>query len=139
MRASPRGLALFILRPRGRILFSAPHLLFLCLAQRKRRCAAGGGEEKENAGVRIVGLSRKPTAVFPQMLVLVDLTCFSFRCRCHGRNRSFAACERRKNYNRFSGGMYVGKTLCAKRASNCSLKAGNRGAERSEIFSKKEV
>ena len=33
--------------------------------------------------------------------------------------------------------MYVGKTLCAKRASNCSLKAGNRGAERSEIFSKK--
>ncbi|MBR2483433.1 MAG: hypothetical protein IKB53_01675 [Oscillospiraceae bacterium] len=103
------------------------------------RYAATVFQEKENARVRIVGLPRKPTAVFPQMLVLVDLTCFSFRCRCHGRNRSFAACERRKNYNRFSGGMHVGKTLCAKRASNCSLKAGNRGAERSEIFSKKEV
>jgi hypothetical protein len=45
----------------------------------------------------------------------------------------FRARWREIKSNRFSGGVYAGKTLCAERASNCSPEADNRGAERSEI------
>ncbi len=44
-----------------------------------------------------------------------------------------------KKSNRFSRGVYVGKTLCAERASNCAPKAHNRGAERSETLLKKDA
>ena len=46
--------------------------------------------------------------------------------------RVSAARRRQKNQIVFSGGMYVGKTLCAKRASNRPPQADDRGAERSE-------
>ena len=56
------------------------------------------------------------------------------RCqRVEKASQSSAARRRRKKMKLFSGGVYVGKTLCAERASNRLPWADDRGAERSEI------
>ena len=65
----------------GAVCFSPP-FSFSLACQRKRKCAAGGGKEKENAAVRIGSLTGRPTTVLVQVQLLVDLTCSSFRCRC---------------------------------------------------------
>ena len=53
--------------------------------------------------------------------------------------QEFRARRREIPYNRFSRGVYVGKTPCAERASNCLPQADNRGEERSEPPSKKRL
>ena len=45
--------------------------------------------------------------------------------------QEFSARRRQIKSNSFSRSVYVGKTLCAERSSNCALLAHNRGAERS--------
>ena len=54
-----------------------------------------------------------------------------FQCSKKPRRVPPPAGDGRKS-NRFSGGVYVGKILCAERASNRPPQADDRGAERSE-------
>ena len=69
-------------------LFSAPHFLFLWRVKEKENAPLAVEKKKKAFWELVDDSAGKRTAAVARLQVLVDLICFSFRCRWYGSYRN---------------------------------------------------